>query len=429
MIEGRLIGCRAWPMLLCLVGLCVAAAPIRLYAQSAGAGEVVDGLYIDLLEDLEDQEAVMPPARRPLEQILTTLTLDPVAAPQQVIGVEEETQERLRAAQVYADDGRWLEALREYRALMALHPDNAGYQESAALTAALAGQYGSAEALFREVVQRQPDNINYLNAWAAVLLKMNRAEPASQVLRQAQRLQEDHLMTATYRVIAAVLADRPVPNADGWRFRSLNELAQVARELSDPTEGWAAVLGQARFADVVRVTVGGVAAHQLPLQARVLQAAAAALAAEEWARADRLLDDAIARTADRPMLVLEQARARLRAGDAAAGVALAERVEVAYPDHPQVAYGMGYLLMYAGRYAEAVSRFERTVAADPERGLYRFALACALANAGQVDVAWPYLQQLAQTEPQQLDVWVRGEVEYLQVIQMDPRYPALMRMR
>ncbi len=411
------------------IGVCLMLASVT----HAGPVVLMDGLLVDRLEERSGPTPdTRPEPRRPIESLFEappdTLSLD-LPSIEQPAAAEDEVVRRRRAAEMHFRDRRWESALREYQQLMRLRPGHLPYLKRAAMVASLAGRYGTADVLFRDVIQAEPNEVNYLAAWGNVLIRLKRMDEAQDVLDRALALNPDHLLARYNQLLLNMAQDDAVVDFDFWDYRPFPAVVNTAAWLTSDADDLARYLGPDRFNHMVRTALGGLSDDRLADFNRTVHSAWMNLEREEWRGAYDLLTRAQELGSELPFLQLERIRCLVELGEVDEAVLKVESLVSAHDPVPELLYGYAFILIKAGVYERAIPALRELLEARPESTESRFALACAYAGAARMDDAWPILEDLAQEHPNRFPVWMEGDAPYLEAIRADPRYGELGRRR
>lgn len=290
-------------------GVC---ALIGIASPAIGHTFLQDGLMIERLDRAPRAEETSETPAGTLDFLRTPV---PAARDQQEALLAEPGEadaridaHRLAAAQ-HANEERWDDVVREYRALFNLIPMTGPDVERAALAAALAGQLLLAGTYFEVVLEEQPGRADYWTAWGSVFIRLQRWPEADQALNEALRLNPDSLRARYYHlVLDSALASTP-RDIGFWRNRSLIELIQtlswLLEDIDQRRDGFELDL----VAVVARHLVGPIDAAQLRLARDLLMAGYRSLQSKEWERAQELLEQVQSIGARHPAITAEHARA------------------------------------------------------------------------------------------------------------------------
>ena len=246
---------------------------------------------------------------------------------------ETRARDELALARGFADRGQYDEAAERLADLARRHPRLGDVAAAQGELAARRGDDEAAVAAFGRAVDLQFGDATSWLGLGQALARLGRFEPARDALRRALT----QPLPAEARPRAQATLGRLYARAGQWS-KAVRELRKAVEALPDDGETVAA-FGQALLA-----TGEGEGTEWLARAARLpggqprllLQAAAGAT---DVAVAARLLDEAVERAADDPVVRTARARHRLDAGDTAGALAEAEAAVALAPRSGSHAYG------------------------------------------------------------------------------------------
>ena len=319
---------------------------------------------------------------------------------------------------------QWPEAMREYMEALRYSPGNPLLLERIAITAALARQYEIATDSFIRFLEIRPDRPEHLAGLAGVLIRQGRFQEAGVYVDRALHLDPENLSAHFNRVIVEVAMGGEVTRPFRWNRLALVNSLTLATWLRQDREEIEAVVSPTQFTVITDHMLGeGARAHldEIPELLRTVMEGIAAGSDSHREAITRLLGNGV-RTRE---ILSEQARLYFVDGDADRARDIMAELTEKFPEDPLVFYNYGLTLLAASQYEDALVAFSREREINPDYADARFAQAAALAGLGQMDAAWPILEQLAEQHPGRMPVWLEGEEPYLVAIKSDPRFPAL----
>ncbi len=334
--------------------------------------------------------------------------------------------ERLRAAETYAEQQDWRSALNELQMGMELEPNNLLMVRKAAAYAALARRFGVADEYFRRVVEAFPDNVPYVVGRAGVLIRLLRLGEAQDLIRRALALKPDDLAARFNEVFLQIARGDADIERTSWDLLTLREVEAVANWLDADRQDYITTLTEAGFNSFCAITLGEGTRGRLKEIIRALQDVTTAGRLRRWTPAEEGLRKIREMGVRAVGLDLEMARNRFEAGDAGGAEGLLRELADRHPDSEAVLYNHAFVLIQQERYAESAAILEKARELDPADPQIAFALACAYAGDGQMDRAWPLIEDLASRAKSALLEWVKGDKTYLAAIRDDPRYAPLI---
>lgn len=334
--------------------------------------------------------------------------------------------ERLRAAERYARSQQWTLALQEIQRAIEEDPENVQIMSRGAAYAALARKFGVADEYFRRVLAVETNNVPFLVGRAGVLVRLLRFDEADELVRRALQY-DSHDLAARFNhtLIQVARGDEQVDRMD-WDAIRTGALVELVDWLDADRSDYQAVLSPAGFTNLCDIVLGRGSAAHLDEITDTFREARLALSGRAWGDAERLLGKLAGLGLQAVGLQMDIARCRFETGDRAGGLALLKGTTERYPDTFFVLYDYGYALMIAGRFAEAIPVFEKALAREPTIGETKLALACAYAGTDQSARAWPLINELAKTRPQDLERWMTADEPFLETIRANPQYEAIL---
>jgi Flp pilus assembly protein TadD len=121
-------------------------------------------------------------------------------------GSVRQVKARIAEAETHEERERWREAVNAWRAL-AIDEDKLRFVLRAAIAAESGNLYTEAEQLFREAIQRAPQDASGYLGLGSVLSKLGRLEDACQILAQGLRLNEQQFALTMLGIIQRRLGD------------------------------------------------------------------------------------------------------------------------------------------------------------------------------------------------------------------------------
>lgn len=417
---------------LCLA-LALASVPARaeLYVEQPGSIFDVEGLLVDDLDKGTGQDGQFfraelkkfPLVERPRPAVAGPAPLRPPLQMSSAPG--SKVSEHLRAAEIYAGQEDWAQALNEIQQGLETDPDNMLLVSKGAAFAALARRFGVADDYFRRVVQAYPDNIHFLAGRAGVLVRLLRLDEAENLIQRALAIDPHYLAARFNEVCVRIAKGEAAPHDEGWDTLSLDESSEMANWLDADRQDYTTALSETGFAMLCDTVLGPGTGGQLRGVVESLRAARQSLEGARWDEAEAALQKARDLGVRAMGVEMSLGRARFEKGDRQGALDILGRLAARQPRHASVQYNYAYVLMNLAKYSEAAVALEQAWKAAPEDDQTRFALACAYAGAGDMEKAWTILSRLARLRPEDLKVWMQGEKPYLQAIRQDPRYPDL----
>lgn len=336
-----------------------------------------------------------------------------------------EAMGHLRAAEVFAGQEEWSQALNEIQQGLEIEPGNMLLVSKGAAFAALARKFGVADEYFRRVVEAYPDNIHFLAGRAGVLVRLLRLDEAEDLIQRALGINPEYLAARFDAVCVRIAKGDPEPANEKWDALSLEEATELANWLDADRQDYVSALSETGFSVLCDTVLGKDTHGNLRPVVASFRAARGALERGKWAEAEAALQKARDLGVQAMGVEMTMGRCIYEKGEKELALGMLKDLAARYPRDAGVQYNLAYVLMNLSQYAAAAAALEQAWKSAPEDDQTRFALACAYAGQGQMDRAWPILSRLARLRPEDLRTWMEGDKPYLQAIRKDPRYPDL----
>ena len=427
-----IVWCRMWWWCSVAILLAAGVAPAALVTERSDSIFSVDGLRVDSSEK-DEKEAVpdgkfyqiemkrfpMPiQGRRSVVPSGSTVPTTPGVAsvPRDVV------MRYANDADSFARQQDWSRALNEVQRGLELAPDDMTLLRKAAAYAALARRFAVADEYFARVLKVYPDSVPFLTGRAGVLIRLLKLQDADAMLRRAFEIEPNYL-TAKFNYLCLQIArgdQRLVPGP--WETLNTEELISMINWLDADRADYLMALKEEGYALLCDVTLGKGASVHVGDIAGDLKQVRAALSGGNWAAAEADLRRLMGLGVQAMGLRMDLARCRFEQGDRDGALTILKDAADRHPDISSVQYNYAFVLMDLKRYGDAATVLELARQLDPNDGQTAFALACAYAGQDLMDKAWPILTRLAQTHPEQMGYWVKGDQPYLKTIRGHPDY-------
>lgn len=273
--------------------------------------------------------------------------------------------------------GKVPDAARLAESAAAIAPGDAGVQQALLSVYSQQGKWDK----IRDMLQRREDEMDPASAeglsYAEALLRLGHPEQARAQFAQALLVQPQN------RYIRMMLGESQLATGDAASaWETLRPLAQGL--FVQPREIELAVkAGQAAGAEEADELQARVKSSAFQQQQAVLQAAIAADARGDWARALRLYQQLAGGSPADAELLRRMALAASQAGQPALALASADKALALDPQNPELRYAAGMVRLRAGQdLAAARQHLQAAVDARPDNPQYRVQLTKAKAAAG-----------------------------------------------
>ncbi len=328
----------------------------------------------------------------------------------------------------YAEQRDFTKAYRTYQKALEQAPDDPLLKKFLAPAAALAGRPDEAVYYFQQVLAEDPGNVNYLVAFAQLLLRQRRFEEAAGVAEQAVALAPGDL-GAQFALACLEARDRPPHNTAYWGGLLIADLIRLLGWLNADRSDLVGALMPEGYRRLYEATLGLSREEDINRLGTHLDRALMESASGRWlAVATNLMAvyESGLRNKDVVMLL---ARALYETGDRENALALMEALAEHHPGDGLVWYNYGLVALQNRQPQPAIRAFGRATGLRPTDPQALFGMACAMTAAGDLDGAWPLLQRVAAYNPDEFAVLIAGDEPYLQIIRADPRYNQLLPAR
>lgn len=422
--------------------LCCLTLAVLLMGSSAGADSIfINGLAVDSLEEpgKDDQPEdffkgelkrfpLLPP-RRPFGTFGMSLT-EPRRAAQSSSALWDTDRglQHMRRAQTFVDGGQWERARLEIEKALSYEPNNAFLLRRAAALSALAKKYGAADSYFRRSLELDPDNVPFLVGYAGVLIRIQRFEEAQQYLDRALELQPGYLAARFNQVCLKILMNDIESIEGGWEEAGFDQVVQIANWLEADQAELLELFSPEGFALLCNTVLGTGTADHLREIVNELRSAGNSMADGRYEFAIPSLQRLREFDLHSFWPKLSLAECYYQIGKKKESMTLLAETARKHPDSIYVWFNIGFIQVQSEEYARAIEAFERVLEISPDYKQGQFALACAYAGAGELDTAWPMLEELADWNPVVFAKWMEGDKPYLNAITEDARYPTLIPM-
>jgi tetratricopeptide (TPR) repeat protein len=357
------------------------------------------------------------------DRLLAGVRRQPAPAPRPPSG---DALRRMRAADRFIQEQNWEHALAELEEGLRLDPEHSSLLRKAAVVAAILRKDTVAEDHFRRFLDLDPDNVPHLSGWAAVLIRMGRLDDADAALRRALALAPRDLASRFLMTCADLARGRALTAGKEWLFVSTDEMESIAGWMLADEDDLRRTLGDGGFAKLCDLALGPGAAARLSDVAAVLRDIRQGMAAGDWEDVDTAIEGARAMGLHETAVQSALGRARFQAGDHEAALEILRDLAGKNPGVLSAQFNYGFVLVKTGDFEQAASVYERAHGMDPANTQVAFGLACAHAGRGDLDRAWPLLEELVRVGERNLMGWLEGDEPYLRAIRGDARYPALV---
>ncbi|MFT7511281.1 MAG: tetratricopeptide (TPR) repeat protein [Candidatus Omnitrophota bacterium] len=416
-----ILGLGGW---LALVTWSVADPDDTLYVE----GLAVDGLGLHKVQVLELFSSVerSPGALPEFSLAKPLFTGDHGPAPEQVRFFREFSQAMLSTKMNSQD---WFMAMEIIENRLAYKPGDLESLKSAAGLASVMKDYRKAETYFSEYLKQRPKDLLMQAGLAHLLLHMGQHTNAEQVCADILAVNPTSV-EARFSMLCTYLARDLEPKAmlvdeAYWLFRLLPEKRMIAGWLAGDREELLRLMNADGFQRLAAYTLGPGTHENVTLIFDALNKAELAYRSRQWGEALVYYDLAKDYGVRSVFLYEDIARCYLEMGEVQKALDVMKTLVLTAPDVPQIWSNVGYILMQSSLYVEATKAYRQALKLDASNPNLLFGLAAAYAGVGQLDQAWPLLERLAKTHPEQMSKWLEGDKPYLQAIQQDRRFPLL----
>lgn len=412
--------------------LAVNLAPAALVTEKSDSIFSVDGLMVDSSEE-EEKDAVpdskfyqieMKRFPMPLQNRRPGMPSGSAGAEKQGVSSvpRDVVMKYANDADSFARQQDWNRALNEVQRGLELAPEDMTLLRKAAAYAALARRFAVADEYFARVLKAYPESVPFLTGRAGVLIRLLKLQDADAVLRKAFEIEPNYL-TAKFNYLCLQIArgdQRLVPGP--WETLNTEELISMINWLDADRVDYIMALKEEGYALLCDVTLGkGTSVHVGDI-AGDLKQVRAALSGGNWAKAEADIRRLMGLGVQAMGLRMDLARCRFEQGDRDSALTILKDAADRHQGISSVQYNYAFVLMDLERYGEAATVLELARQLDPNDGQTGFALACAYAGQNLMDKAWPILTRLAQTHPEQMGFWMKGDQPYLKAIRGHPDY-------
>jgi Tfp pilus assembly protein PilF len=401
-----------------------AAAGALLLAARAGARVfLIDGLQADDMKSGDDPFAVSS----------LNLTIPHgisergAAEAERGRGGSYAVSEKWRLANRHLSENRLDAALRELQRGIKFDPYNPTLLRMAAAVASAAGDLDAADLYYARYLERAPHDAPYLVGWAAVLLRQNRLREARHALDRALAAQPGYLAARFNLLCVRVKTGEDIEDLREWRGANPAELLQIAGWLAVNRDKYESLLGSNGVTRLCALMFGLPAADAMPATAGLLNAADQAARTGDWAGAVRAYGRLIGLGIRNYTVDRQHVRCLLLADDPQA-LLWAGRLAQQHPAEVEAWAYYGYAALASGNYSLAETAFVRALQMEPRMPQANLGLAAAFAGRGDMERAWPLLEQLARWYPRELPAWMQGSnLPAMQAILRHPGFPAFVK--
>ena len=335
---------------------------------------------------------------------------------------QEAVRANLQAADVYAKQQNWSQALAEIQRGLELDPDNLFLIRKAAAFAALARKFGVADEYFQKVLNVYPNSLFFLTGRAGVLIRLLRLKEADELVQKALAI-DPSFLAARFNGLCVQIArgDKDIP-VGGWDLLTMDDIIELANWLNADKQDYVKALGPEGYKKLCDIVLGpGASAHVTEIIG-LLKSAGMASRAGRWADSQASLSKVKNAGVRAVGIDVDIGRCLYEKGDKSAAVAHFKALADRYPKAGSVLYDYAYVLINMDLYNQAGEILERVCELNPKDGQAAFALACSYAARGQMDQAWPILTRLASSHAGEMPAWLAGDKPYHKAIRKDPRY-------
>lgn len=331
----------------------------------------------------------------------------------------------IQAADNYASEQNWSQALAEIQQGLELDPGNQFLVRKAAAFAALARKFGVADEYFQRVLIANPDSVAFLTGRAGVLIRLLRLREADELVQKALAI-DPSFLAARFDQLCVQIArgDTDIPEG-GWDMLNTDNVIEVANWLDADKQDYVKALNPEGYTKLCDIVLGPGTDARMTEIVDLLRSAGLSSRAGQWAAAADTLSKVRKAGVRAVGLDVDIGRCLYQKGDRNAALAHFKALSDRYPKASSVLYDYAYVLINMDLYSQASEVLERVCEMSPQDGQAAFALACTYAARGQMDKAWPILTRLASTHAADMPVWMDGEKPYQEAIRKDSRYAGL----
>ena len=335
---------------------------------------------------------------------------------------QEAVRANLQAADVYAKQQNWSQALAEIQRGLEIEPDNLFLVRKAAAFAALARKFGVADEYFQRVLKAYPNSLSYLTGRAGVLIRLFRLKEADELVQKALSI-DPSCLAARFNSLCVQIArgDTDIP-VGGWDLLTTGDVIELAQWLDADKQDYMKALSPEGYKKLCDIILGPGTSTRVKEIISLLKSTGLTYRAGQWADSQELLSKVKKAGVRAVGIEVDIGRCLYEKGDKSAAVAHFKSLADQYPKASSVLYDYAYVLINMDLYRQAGEVLERVCELNPKDGQAAFALACSYAARGQMDQAWPILTRLASSHAGEIPTWLAGDKPYQKAIRKDPRY-------
>ena len=331
----------------------------------------------------------------------------------------------IQAADNYAKEQNWSQALAEVQQGLEVDPGNPLLVRKAAAFAALARKFGVADEYFQRVLVSNPDSLAFLTGRAGVLIRLLRLKEADELVQKALAI-DPTFLAARFDGLCVQIArgDTNIPEG-GWDILNTDNIVELVNWLDADKDDYVKALSPEGYTKLCGIVLGPGTDARVTEIVGLLRSAGLASSARQWAAAVDALSKVQKAGVRAVGIDVDIGRSLFQKGDRNAALAYFKALADRYPKTGSVLYDYAYVLINMELYSQAGEVLERVCELDPKDGQAAFALACAYSALGQMDKAWPILTSLANSHAAEMPAWMTGDTPYQEAIRKDPRYDGL----
>lgn len=397
---------------------------------------LVDGMAVDpLLETAAQRQSnsifsgglpglkYSRPPRPPGFYLSNPFLRQTLAEPRQ----ESELNTRIERAERFINQGEWEKARFEIEEALEEYPDNPHLLRRAAVLAALAGKYVAADEYFRRYNAVDPYNVTYITGWADVLIRLARYEEAWDLIRKAVEQEPGYMPARFDYTLLRILRNELEGVEKDWLSVPVESLPDLCSLIQLQQKDIEPLVGEDVFALLVDIVLGTGSLKHLTQISHLASKAVEHVRRAEWDQAEKTLVELAKYGLRTYQVQTRRSFCLYQMGKLREAAAILARLCRQYPQDGGLWYNLGFILAGMEKYAQGEVVFRKALELMPDYADARFALACMLAGQGKMDEAYQILEQLAETEPRKMPIWLHGDASYLVAIRSDPRFDSLRR--
>ena len=269
-----------------------------------------------------------------------------IRSPIQAAGfTQAEAQANLQAADVYAKQQNWSQALAEIQQGLELDPDNLLLIRKAAAFAALARKFGVADEYFQKVLNAYPDSLLFLTGRAGVLIRLHRLKEADELVQKALAMDPTFLAARFDRLCVQIARGDTDISAGGWDLLNTDEVVELANWLDADKQDYVKALSPEGYKKLCDIVLGPGTDARLMEIVGFLKKAGLAFQAGQWADAEAALSKVKNAGVRAVGIDVDIGKCLYEKGDKGAALARFKALADQYPKAGSVLYDYAYVLI------------------------------------------------------------------------------------